>query len=132
MRYLVILFISILLSACAATYKPAEDGVSGYRDHQVNETTFYVEYTESKRVSWKQVHDFALKRCAEITRQKGYKFFDVVDKQERAVLLDSNVDSVVISSMGNVAYDPPVSNSYQTGGKVEGRRVIYKIVLANE
>lgn len=132
MKQLFTLFICLILSACAVTYKPAEDGVAGYRDIQLSKSTFLVEYTESGRVSWKQIHDFALKRCAEITRERGYAFFDVVLKEEREVALESDVDSVIISTMGTRASDPPVTNTYNTGSVVQGRRVIYKIELANE
>jgi len=126
------LFITVLLSACAAKYHAAEEGVSGFRDLQVDKNIYYVEYTEGVRTSWEQIHRFTLKRCAEITKQKGYKFFDVLSKDEKTVYLESSIDQVSIAGMGNLAVDAPVVNSYVTGGRVEGRRVTYKIQLANE
>lgn len=132
MRYLLLVLSFFLLSACVATYKAAEEGVAGYRDLQVDKTTFYVEYTESAKTSWEHVHRFALKRCAELAKAHGYAFFDVLSKEEKTVFLESDVDSITISSMGATASDPPVINTYKTGAMLEGRRVIYKISLANE
>ena len=126
------LFISILLNACATKYHAAEEGVSGYRDLQVDKNTYYVEYTEGARTSWEQVHRFTLKRCAEITKEKGYKYFDVLSKDEKTVYLESDVGQVSVANMGNLAGDAPVVNTYVTGGQVEGHRVTYKIQLVNE
>jgi len=127
------IFVPFLLSACAATYHSAKEGVSGYRDLQIDKNTFYVEYTESHKTEWSQIHRFALTRCAEITKTRGYKFFDVLSKDEKTVFLDSDVNQIIVSNMGNLAGDSPVSNTYSTGGKkVEGRRVIYRIQLMNE
>lgn len=123
---------SLILSACVATYKSAEEGVAGYRDLLVNPNTFYVEYTESASVSWEQIHDFALRRCAEIAQSRGYPVFDVVSKQERTIFLESTVNEIEIAGMGNIASDPPVHNVFTTGGKHEGRRVTYKIELLKE
>ncbi len=123
----------MFLTACAVTYHPAEDGPSGYRDAQVSKDLYYVEYTESAKTDWETLHRFALKRCAEITTQRGYKYFDVISKEQRNVYLESAVDQIIVSSMGNLASDPPSATVYSTAGKrVEGRRVIYKIKLTNE
>ncbi len=121
-----------LVTGCAVSYQAAEEGVSGYRDLQIDKDTFYVEYTETTRVSWEQLHAFALKRCAELTRNYGYSVFDVLEKDEKTVYLKSGVDKVTISSMGNIANEPPVSHSYVAGGRVEGRRVTYKIKMIKE
>ena len=131
--FISITFVSILVSGCAATYHAAKKGPSGYRDLQLQENVFYVEYTESVRSDWKQVHHFALKRCAEITKNRGYKFFDVISKDEQSVYLKSSVDKIIVSDVGGPTPGIPVSNTYDVGGKkVEGRRVIYRIKLMNE
>ena len=131
-KYFILLFI-ILLSGCTAKYHAAEDGPSGYRDAQVSSDIFYVEYTESANVDWDTIHRFALKRCAEITKNKGYKFFDVLSKDEKKVYLESAVDQIIVSNMGNLASDPPMATVYSTAGKrVEGKRVTYQIKLSNE
>ena len=126
------LFLLAFLSACAVKYHAAVEGVSGFRDLQVEKDVYYVEYTEGARTSWEQIHQFTLKRCAEITKEKGYKFFDVISKDEKTVYLETDVTQVSVASMGNLAVDAPVVNSYAVGGKVEGRRVTYRIKLTNE
>jgi len=132
LKLIALLSLSLLLNACVATYKAAEEGVAGYRDYKIDKTSYYVEYTEASRTTWDQVHSFALKRCAEITKKRGYSYFDVVSKKEQTVFLESDVDQIKISTMGGVAGDPPISNTYKTGGRVEGKRVIYRIQLVNE
>ena len=122
-KYFIYVFL-LFLSGCAVKYHAAEDGPSGYRDAQVSSDVFYVEYT---------IHGFALKRCAEIAKKKGYAFFDVLSKDEKTVYLESAVDQIVVANMGNLASDPPTATVYSTAGKrVEGRRVTYQIKLLNE
>ncbi len=134
---LLLLIVSLgFLSACAATYHAAEEGSSGYRELKVNKDTYYVEYTESANRSWSTIHGFALKRCAEITKENGYKYFDVLAKDEKEVYLDSDVDKISVASLAGGApgsWNIPVSESYSLeGAKVEGRRVTYKIQLSNQ
>jgi len=132
MRVLFFLLATLILSACVSTYKAANEGVAGYRDLRVDKTTFYVEYTESSSISWQQLHSFALKRCAEIAQENGYPFFDVVTKEEKVVNLKSDVDEIEITTMGNMASDPPVTHRYAAGARIEGKQVIYKIKLVRE
>ena len=131
-KYFIYLCIFIL-SGCAAKYHAAEDGPSGYRDLQVSHDIYYVEYTESAKTDWDTIHRFALKRCAEMAKKKGYQFFDVLSKDEKKVYLESAVDQIIVANMGNLASDPPTATVYSTAGKrVEGRRVTYQIKLLNE
>lgn len=131
-NFFAIAFVSFFLVGCAVTYKDAEGGVAGYRDFQIDKNTYYVEYTEATRISWDEIHLFALKRSAEITKERGYSFFDVISKEEQKVYLESDVTQISVSTMGNIASDPPVSNTYKMGLQVEGKRVLYKIRLVNE
>lgn len=120
------------LSACVATYKAADEGVAGFRDLQIDDTRYYVEYTEASRVEWDRLHRFVLRRSAELAKQRGFKAFDVLEKNQSVVYLRSDVDEVAITTMGLRASDPPVTHRYQTEGRVEGRRVTYKIELIQE
>jgi hypothetical protein len=135
-RFLILLCSLAMLSACAATYHAAGEGSSGYRELKVEKGVFYVEYTEGARREWDTLHRFALKRCAEIAQENGYKFFDVLFKEEKTVFLDSDIDQIIVSSLGGGApgsWNTPVSSTYSVKGKkVEGRRVTYKIQLSNQ
>ena len=136
LRLILALIAMSFLSACAATYHAEESGSSGYRDLKVDKGIYYVEYTESSNRSWDTIHRFALKRCAEITKENGYKYFDVLSKDEKDVYLDSNVDQISVATLGSGAFgswNTPTTNAYSVKGKkVEGRRVTYKIKLTNE
>lgn len=135
MRIFLVSALCFFLSACVSTYKPAEEGVAGYRDLRVDKTTFYVEYTESSRIEWDQLNAFALKRCAEIAKEQGYPIFDVISKDEKTVFLKSDVDEIEITTMGVMVGETPsfpVTHKYKAGARIEGRRVTYKIKLAKE
>lgn len=131
-RTLITVVACLLLAACVATYKAADEGVAGYRDLQIDKTSFYVEYTESARTPWERIHEFVLKRCAEIAHDNGYRYFDVLAKDEKDVFLKSDVDQITISTLGGSAGQAPVAHTYQHDGRVEGRRVTYKIQLVRE
>lgn len=131
-KHISVVFLALILAGCVTTYKDAGEGVAGYRDLRVDKQTYYVEYTEAARVSWEQIHQFVLKRSAEIAQQNGYSAFDVIEKDEKTVFLTSDVDEISITTMGNTASDPAVTHVYQTGAKVEGRRVTYKIKLIKD
>ncbi|TNC81046.1 MAG: hypothetical protein C9356_10615 [Oleiphilus sp.] len=124
-KVLTLSLLSLALIACVATYKAAEEGVAGYRDLRIDRDTYYVEYTEAARVDWEQLHSFVLKRCAEIAKENGYAYFDVLEKDEKTVFLKSNVDEIEIMAMGEV-------QTYPAGARLEGKRVTYKIKLLRE
>lgn len=120
------------LSACVTTYQAAEGGVAGFRELQIDKYNYYVEYTEASTVSWEQIEQFAIKRCAEIAKERGFVVFDAELLDRKAVFLESSVDEIQIMSMGNTAADPPVHHTYKASAKVEGRRVTFKLTLINE
>ncbi len=133
LKKLLLLGLIALVAGCAAKYHAAETGSSGYRDIQVKPGVYYVEYTESANRKWEVIHQFALKRCAEIAKQQGYKYFDVLSKDEKTVFLESDVDQLVIQTAQiSQTYSPVHSTVPTEGKKVEGRRVVYKIKLVNE
>ena len=125
-----------LLSACAATYHAAGEGSSGYRELKIAKGVYYVEYTESSNRGWDTIERFALKRCAEIAKENGYKFFDVLSTDQKVVLLESDVTQIIVpgpEGMLSGAGGAPPTNTYTLEGKkVEGHRITYKIQLANE
>lgn len=124
---------AIFLSACSAPqYQKAEQSDIGYRDVQVDPATHFVEYTEHESVPWEQVRQFVLQRCAEITQNRGYKFFDVLEKEERELEVDSKIDTVSMVT-STAKWDAPASTTIpMTGAKVKVKRVTYKIRLMNE
>ena len=122
----------LLLSACLTTYKAADGSVAGFRDMQIDENSYYVEYTEAASVSWEQIEQFAIKRCAEIAKERGFVIFDAELLDRKTVFLESSVDEIAIVTPGNTAADPPVHHTYKGSAKVEGKRVLYKLTLIDE
>ena len=125
-------FVAVLITGCVTTYKAADGGVAGFRDLQIDEFSYYVEYTESSGVSWEQIEQFAIKRCAEIAKSRGFVIFDAELLERKTVYLKSSVNEVSIITPGALATDPPVYNTYEGGAKVEGKQVLYKLTLIKE
>lgn len=117
-----ILCLSIALSACAVTYKSAGEGVSGYRDLALDNNQWYVEYTESNTVSWDTLHEFVIKRSAELAVANGFTEFVVLSKDEQNVSLESSVAELQASGQVSAGAAP-------TSVKVAGKRLTYKIQL---
>lgn len=124
---------SLSLLACSAPqYQKAERSDIGYRDVQVDPATHFVEYTENESVPWEQVRQFVLQRCAEITQNRGYKFFDVLEKEERELEVDSKIETVSMMTSTEKWHAPASTTIPMTGAKVKVKRVTYKIRLMNE
>lgn len=128
-----IVLASFILFACSSVnYQKAEDADIGYRDVQIDPLTHFVEYTEHASVPWEQVHQFVLTRCAEIAKNRGYKYFDVLEKEERELMVDSKVNQIQVVS-GNAKWAQPSTDTYaMAGAKVKVKRVTYKIRMTNE
>lgn len=125
-----LVLICFLLPACSTVnYQKAENSDIGYRDVQVDPMTHFVEYTEHESVPWDQIHQFVRQRCAEIAANRGYEFFDVLEKEERELMVDSKVSQIQVVS-GNAKWAPPSTDTYaMAGAKVKVKRVTYKIRL---
>ncbi|WP_156502205.1 hypothetical protein, partial [Oleiphilus sp. HI0067] len=83
-----LIVIASLLSACVTTYQAADGGPAGFRNLQIDKMSYYVEYTEAASVSWEQIEQFALKRCAEIAKERGYLVFDAEVLDRKSVFLE--------------------------------------------
>ena len=66
-----------LLAGCATAYQP--DGVSGgYADQRLNDNTEQVSFRGDRFTSPETLHSFLLRRCADLTLQNGYNYFELV------------------------------------------------------
>ncbi len=87
MRILIALAGAALLAACAtpSTYGPAASANQpGYRDTMIERDRVRVTYRGSSGDSSQRVNDLALYRAAEITREAGYEWFEVVQRFQAA------------------------------------------------
>lgn len=80
-KYLTILAV-LALSACASQpdYKAATGGGYGYKESQISENRYRVQY-KARGDARDKAMDYALLRSAELTLLKGYDWFMVVDRE---------------------------------------------------
>lgn len=85
--------IALTLAGCASTgstpYQPASSANAvqgGYSDTRLAEDRYSVTFAGNRLTSREQVETFLLYRAAELTQQRGYDWFVIVDKEtERQV-----------------------------------------------
>ncbi len=71
----------LLLAACAAPtpYQPANGGY-GYTDQQIEQNRYRVSFDGNASTEREVVQNYLLYRAAELTVQKGFDYFTVVDR----------------------------------------------------
>lgn len=75
--YAIIIF-CFLLSACATPYQPFQFN-QGYKNFQLNKTTYKVMFKGNGYTSQDLTNQYALRRSAEIALKHGYKYFYVLN-----------------------------------------------------
>jgi hypothetical protein len=65
------------LAGCATPYQSA-GMTGGYRSRQIDDQTFHVEFGGNGYTSREMVHKYFMYRCAELTRQQGFKYFMII------------------------------------------------------
>tara|TARA_R110000868_G_scaffold260371_1_gene518547 strand:- start:389 stop:922 length:534 start_codon:yes stop_codon:yes gene_type:complete len=81
-QLLTLITLTIFLGACASTspYRPAKgDTGMGYRDQKLSDDRWRVEF-QMRNSNRSKAMDYALMRSAELTLQKGFDWFEVVDR----------------------------------------------------
>lgn len=80
-KQLLAAFLFLLLGACASQtpYKPA-DGGYGYNEQQIEANRYRVSFSGNPLTPREVVHNYLLYRAAELTVQKGFDYFTVVDR----------------------------------------------------
>lgn len=80
--FLITIFV-FLASGCATAYQP--HGMSGgFSERQISDDSFHVRFNGNGFTHRDRAKDFALLRSAEVTLNRGYKYFVIVDSEERA------------------------------------------------
>jgi hypothetical protein len=71
-----------LLQACASysPYQPANHSAYGYSQTQLSDTQYRVDFKARDLEKGKAI-DYAMLRAAELTIEKGYDWFEIVDRQ---------------------------------------------------
>jgi Skp family chaperone for outer membrane proteins len=83
-RLAALALLALATTACATGYG-ARGWSGGYSDTRVDDTHYYVTFHGNGHASEDRVWNFWFYRCAELTLEKGFRFFDVrVDKRGSA------------------------------------------------
>ena len=70
-----------MVSSCSTPYQSYGVAVGGYTETQISETVWKVSAAGNAVTSSLKLNDYALLRASELTINKGYKYFVVVNKQ---------------------------------------------------
>ncbi len=72
---------ALVLSACATStpYQPADSSGRGYTDQQLESNRWRVSFKGNTLTSREQVENYLLYRAAEITTQRGFDYFIIVE-----------------------------------------------------
>lgn len=98
------LFILSVLTGCATGYQSAGFGGFGYTEMALSKNSYVVSFKGNGVTSVDTVQSYLLRRCAELTLRKGYRYFVIMDGK-------TSVDSAVIetpttiNSTGTASYN---------------------------
>lgn len=81
-RLLLAASLILLLAACAkpTPYQPAIDGY-GFTEQRIEDNRYRITFHGNSVTSQQVVEDYMLYRAAELTREQGYDFFEIADKE---------------------------------------------------
>jgi hypothetical protein len=111
MYKLLILLLSLTLFSCATPYQ-AKGFKGGYSETQLDENVFIVNFYGNAITSREQVNDYLLLRSAELTLEKGFKYFKVLNEKQYS---ENSTHSVPVTTTTNI--DP---NNGQVSTNVSG------------
>ena len=105
-KFLTLLFTLSLLAGCATGYKPS--GFSGgYSEMALNQDSYIVSFNGNGFTGEGTVQSYLLRRCAELTLNKGYRYFVLVTGK-------TSVDSAIMQTPTTVNVNS--SSSYNGYG----------------
>jgi len=107
------LFFLGLLHGCAIEYRHAPFwGAGGYTDHELSRNVFRVSYLSGRTGTPSLLEVFALYRCAELARERGFERFAVLDRRAQGA-------NLVNSTWASLAYTIELleADSEKYGGK---------------
>lgn len=82
---MLVLVLVVCVSACSTSYQPySYFGGGGYKDVQLSENSFRITVEANGYTSKSQAADLALLRAADLTLEKGFKHFVVVDTADQS------------------------------------------------
>ncbi len=86
-----VLILTITACATPSAYRPASGSGYGYSESRISNERYRVVY-EARGDNRGEAMDYAMLRAAELTMQKGFDWFEVVDRQTEVVREKSDPD----------------------------------------
>lgn len=84
-KKIIVMASTMLLAACATSYQPySYFGGGGYKDVQLSANSFKITVEANGYTSKAQAADLALLRAADLTREKGFKHFVIVESADQS------------------------------------------------
>lgn len=74
-----LLIVSGMLAGCATPYQPKKGHGFGYSDVQLDNDSVKVSFSGNGDTSKDTVENYALFRCAEVTLQRGFDYFSIIE-----------------------------------------------------
>lgn len=112
-KILVIFMLSLL--GCATPYQ-SEGFAGGYSELQLSENVFKVSFHGNNATSVEKVTDYAILRCAEVTKAKGFRYFVIVNEQ-KYVSESSYRAPTNTSSNSTIIGNTVITSTFTTGGQ---------------
>lgn len=72
-----VLLAIVSLAGCVTPYQPAGQ-TGGYVDRKIDDQTYHVQFTGNSYTPRDKIHKYFMYRCAELTRQAGFKYFTII------------------------------------------------------
>lgn len=130
MKKILSIAIFLLVSGCnSGNYQEFAGGV-GYQSSKINNNEYNVSYTGTQTTDIKKVNDFVLLRSAELTLEKGYKYFVITDaRNNRNEVGHNQADPSIVVDTG--PYGIRAGSWANASGSID-RKSELTIMLFNE
>src|SRR5262249_54668344 len=111
---------AVLLAACGTPYQP-RGATGGYAEQQLSYDTYQVQFFGNGNTPKDTVQRYFLYRCAELTREKGFKYFSLLRPPAQGSELESGFRNAALDGSG-----PDPSGLLRTrGGGGGGGHYVY-------
>ena len=125
-KTLIALVLPLLIWGCATTYQP-RGFTGGFSDVQIDQNTVRVSFRGNAMTGRETVETYMLYRCAEITLEKGYDYFVLMDsgtdvQHSTHVSPGSYQSTTTVNSMGSGFATANTSGTYTPGTVTTYRR----------
>lgn len=92
--FITLAFVTLTLIGCASHsgYKPANGKGYGYSETEISENRYRIDYKAKSRQASK-AKNYALLRAAELTQEKGFDWFVVVDRETRVEKTEERIST---------------------------------------